>query len=183
MTEIIWHGRGGQGAFTASRILGASYCLSDSSKYSIAFPTFGPERRGAPIKAFTKLDSQPIGNRSQVQKADYVIFLDDTLFSPAAFEELKPNGRILLNTRQNFNDDRIIQFDGDSLAMQILRLPVTNTIMLGIFAAVSNAVSLTDLQLGIKNTMAPKLYEKNALVVESAYTQIKEQLEKTEAQK
>ena len=98
MTEILWHGRGGQGAFTAARLLGAAYSLRSESSYALAFPSFGPERRGAPIRAFTKLDERPIGNRSEVTKADFSIFLDDTLFSDAAFNELKPCGKILLNT-------------------------------------------------------------------------------------
>ena len=75
MIEILWHGRGGQGAFTASRLLGASYVLAENS-YALAFPSFGPERRGAPIRAFTKLDDRPIGNRSEVKLADFSIFLD-----------------------------------------------------------------------------------------------------------
>ena len=67
MTEILWHGRGGQGAFTAARLLGAAFTLQDDHSYALAFPSFGPERRGAPIRAFTKLDTKPIGNRSEVE--------------------------------------------------------------------------------------------------------------------
>ncbi|MDE7136974.1 MAG: 2-oxoacid:acceptor oxidoreductase family protein, partial [Ruminococcus sp.] len=65
MIEIIWYGRGGQGAFTAAKLLGAAYTLKDDSYYSIAFPSFGPERRGAPVRAFTKLDRKPISDRSE----------------------------------------------------------------------------------------------------------------------
>ena len=78
MIDVLWHGRGGQGAFTAAKLLGAAYAVRGS--YSIAFPSFGPERRGAPVRAFTKLDSCRIGDRSEIEKADYVIYLDDTLF-------------------------------------------------------------------------------------------------------
>ena len=99
MTEILWHGRGGQGAFTAAKLLGAAYSLAEG-KSALAFPSFGPERRGAPILAFTKLDSKQIGDRSQIKKADYVIYLDDTLFSPAAFNEIKEGGKILINTKK-----------------------------------------------------------------------------------
>ncbi len=77
MTEILWHGRGGQGAFTAARLLGDAYSLKDNA-YALAFPSFGPERRGAPIRAFTKLDKKPIGNRSEITRSNYSIFLDDT---------------------------------------------------------------------------------------------------------
>ena len=73
MVQILWHGRGGQGAFTASRLLGSAYSLKDDKSFALAFPSFGPERRGAPMRAFTKLDTKPIGNRSELEKADYVI--------------------------------------------------------------------------------------------------------------
>ena len=63
MVEILWHGRGGQGAFTAAKLLGAAYCTQDGH-YALAFPSFGPERRGAPMRAFTKLSRERIGNRS-----------------------------------------------------------------------------------------------------------------------
>ena len=141
MTEILWHGRGGQGAFTAARLLGDAYSLKDNS-YALAFPSFGPERRGAPIRAFTKLDQKPIGNRSEITKSNYSIFLDDTLFNAKSFRELKQNGKILLNTKKKFDDPRVITLDGDSIAARILGLPITNTILLGAFAAISNEISL-----------------------------------------
>ena len=58
MTEVLWHGRGGQGAFTAAKVLGAAYSLREN--FALAFPSFGPERRGAPILAFTKEDGLPV---------------------------------------------------------------------------------------------------------------------------
>lgn len=80
MTEIIWLGRGGQGAFTAAKLLGAAYADKGSENHALAFPSFGPERRGAPVRAFTKLDNKPILDRSETEKADYIIILDDTLY-------------------------------------------------------------------------------------------------------
>lgn len=114
MIEILWHGRGGQGAFTAARLLGAAYAINGN--YALAFPSFGPERRGAPIRAFTKLDDKPIGNRSETEKADFSIFLDDTLFSDTAFNELKPEGIILLNTKKHFDDSRIFTIDANTIS-------------------------------------------------------------------
>ena len=64
MVEVLWHGRGGQGAFTAARLLGAAASLGEG-KYALAFPSFGPERRGAPMCAFTKMDDAPIGPYSR----------------------------------------------------------------------------------------------------------------------
>ena len=80
MYEFLWHGRGGQGAFTAARLLGTAFALNKDGNNALAFPSFGPERRGAPIRAFTKLSDKKIGDRSELKKADYVIYLDDTLF-------------------------------------------------------------------------------------------------------
>lgn len=168
MIEIIWHGRGGQGAFTAAKLLGAAYVLGNDSSYALAFPSFGPERRGAPIRAFTKLDTRPVGNRSEIEKADYSIFLDDTLFSEEAFEELKPEGKILLNTKHPVEDDRIIALDGDALAAEILKLPITNTIMLGAFAAVFDGISMEQIQEAIRQNMPSKLQNKNIAVVQAA---------------
>lgn len=173
MTEILWHGRGGQGAFTAARLLGAAFTLRDNNSYALAFPSFGPERRGAPIRAFTKLDVKPIGNRSEVEKADFSIFLDDTLFSTQAFEELKPNGKILLNTKHQIHDPRVIALDGDALAMALLKLPITNTIMLGAFAAVYDEIPLETIEEAIRQSMPEKLHEKNIAAVRAAAEEIK----------
>ena len=74
MLEIRWHGRGGQGAFTAARLLGAA-ALFDG-QFALAFPSFGPERRGAPIQAFTRLDGRRIGDRSALRACDFAVVLD-----------------------------------------------------------------------------------------------------------
>ncbi len=168
MTEILWHGRGGQGAFTAARLLGEAYALKDGS-YALAFPSFGPERRGAPIRAFTKLDSKPIGNRSEVKKADFSIFLDDTLFSDSAFDELKPGGKVLLNTKKKTDDPRVITIDGDSIAGNYLGMPITNTILLGALAAVSGLVTVDEIAQSISLSMPQRIREKNINAVAAAY--------------
>lgn len=168
MKEIIWHGRGGQGAFTAARLLGEAYSLRENT-YVLAFPSFGPERRGAPIRAFTKLDEKPIGNRSEISKADYSIFLDDTLFTEQAFDELKPGGKILLNTKKRMDIERVVTIDGDSIAEKYLGLPITNTILLGALTAVSGFISIDDLIKAVKQSMPPRLHEKNIAAVRAAY--------------
>lgn len=171
MTEIIWHGRGGQGAFTAARLLGEAYSLRENS-YALAFPSFGPERRGAPIRAYTKLDRKPVVNRSEITKSNYSIFLDDTLFNAKSFHELKQNGKILLNTKKTIDDLRVITLDGDSLAARILGLPITNTILLGAFAAISDEISLKEIYEAIRLTMPQRLHEKNIAAVKAAYEEV-----------
>ena len=171
MTEILWHGRGGQGAFTAARLLGDAYSLKDNA-YALAFPSFGPERRGAPIRAFTKLDKKPIGNRSEITRSNYSIFLDDTLFNEKSFHELKQNGIILLNTKKTIEDPRVITLDGDGIAARILGLPITNTILLGAFAAVSREITLEDINKAIRQTMPKRLHEKNIAAVKAAFEEV-----------
>ena len=182
MTEILWHGRGGQGAFTAAKLLGASYSQGEG-KSALAFPSFGPERRGAPILAFTKLDTKEIGDRSQIKKADYVIYLDDTLFSPAAFNEIKEGGKILVNTKksaeelakafvehgENIAPATIIPFDADSLALEVLKMPVSNTAMLSLLACESKIVSEEELLQAVQLYMPSKIAAKNVELVKRVY--------------
>ncbi len=175
MTEILWHGRGGQGAFTAAKLLGTAFTLRNDSSFALSFPSFGPERRGAPIRAFTKLDTKPIGNRSEIIKADFSIFLDDTLFSDAAFDEIKPGGQIILNTKHPISDSRILLLDADRLAVEILHLPITNTIMLGAFAAVYGEISLENIEDAIRENMPEKLHEKNIAAVRAAADKIRKE--------
>jgi pyruvate ferredoxin oxidoreductase gamma subunit len=75
MTQILWKGRGGQGAFTAARLLGAAWVLKGG--YALAFPSFGPERRGAPVRAFTRLDDHPVVDRSEITAPDFTVDLTD----------------------------------------------------------------------------------------------------------
>ncbi|MCD8390385.1 MAG: 2-oxoacid:acceptor oxidoreductase family protein [Firmicutes bacterium] len=171
MIEILWHGRGGQGAFTAARLSGAAYALS--GKYALAFPSFGPERRGAPIRAFTKLDEKPIANRSEIEKADYSIFLDDTLFSPSAFDELKPNGKVILNTKKAISNDKIIALDAEKVAEEILGMPIVNTVMLGALAAVYGGISEENIAGAIRENMAERLWDKNIRAVHAAMEAVK----------
>lgn len=126
--EILWHGRGGQGAFTAARLLGAACSLADG-RYALAFPSFGPERRGAPMRAFTKLDRKPVGDRSAVSQADFVIYLDNTLFGEGWEAELKEGGKVLVNTQETFDDPRVVSIDADGISAAILGRVIPNTVL------------------------------------------------------
>lgn len=174
MKEILWHGRGGQGAFTAAKILGAAFVFDGDEQYALAFPSFGPERRGAPIRAFTKLDETPIGDRSEVAKADYTIFLDDSLFGESAFDELKEGGKILLNTKKAVEDPRVITLDANRIAEAILKRPITNTIMLAAFAVVSGTVSISALEDAIRGALPERQHEKNIAAVREVVKEVAE---------
>ena len=167
MIEILWHGRGGQGAFTAARLLGAAASLDDG-RHALAFPSFGPERRGAPMRAFTKLSDEPIGDRSAVAKADYVIYLDDTLLGEGWETELKPGGVVLVNSVRMFDDERIAALDADGISAAVLGRPIPNTVFLGALSALCDRVSVENVQEAIRQYMPAKLHAKNIAIVDAA---------------
>lgn len=182
MLEIRWHGRGGQGAFTASKILGAA-ALSEG-KFALAFPSFGPERRGAPIQAFTKIDDAPVQDRSALKKCDYIIFLDETLFDETVLGDLKEDGRIILNTaspEKYRHLSAIIPVDGNKVAGEIYKLPTVNTVMLGAFAGIGKSIRKESVCKMLADYLPEKIVEKNrAAVLTAAELSEKEvQLQKT----
>ncbi|MDR1976776.1 MAG: 2-oxoacid:acceptor oxidoreductase family protein [Campylobacteraceae bacterium] len=171
MCEIIWYGRGGQGAFTAARLLGVAASFED--RYALSFPTFGPERRGALVLGFTKLDDVKILDRSEIAAADFAIVLDESLFSQTVLERLKPDGILIINTKDSQKFTSIYKntlcIDATALSLNILKKPIVNTALLGAFCAVSNEVGLGALKEAIKEDMKPSLVEKNIELLEAAY--------------
>ncbi len=165
MIEILWHGRGGQGAFTAARLLGAA-CSMAPGRHALAFPSFGPERRGAPMRAFTKLDDRPIGDRSASTRADFVIYLDETLFAPGWEDELKPGGRVLVNSARTWDDPRVTAIDADGISTEVLGRAIPNTVFLGALATLCDEVRAEDVCEAIRQYMPEKLHAKNLAVVE-----------------
>lgn len=157
-TEVIWLGRGGQGAFTAAKLLGAAYITDSDNKYALAFPSFGPERRGAPVRAFTKLDEKPVTDRSQTEKADFIAVLDDTLYTPGLRELLKEGGRLIVNSKSPIEGAET--FDAGEIAAQF-RLPTVNTVMLGKIIAASGVVSIQNAIDAINGYMPEKIRERN----------------------
>jgi 2-oxoacid:acceptor oxidoreductase gamma subunit (pyruvate/2-ketoisovalerate family) len=153
MTEIRFHGRGGQGVVVASEILASAFFRE--GKHVQAFPTFGVERRGAPVAAFLRVSSRPIRLRCQIQRPDHVIILDPTLI-PAVdvIAGLNPAGWILINSenpprrfaRLAQGGRQIATVDASAIAVaQGLgnrTNPIVNTAILGAFAAATHLVDL-----------------------------------------
>ena len=156
MIEVLWHGRGGQGAFTAARLLGAA-ASSEEGMYAMAFPSFGPERRGAPMRAFTKFSDAPIGDRSAIAKADFVVYLDETLFSEGWESGLKPGGMVLVNSRCQFGDPRVLSLDANGISEAVLGRPIPNTVFLGAIAALCPQLSQEVAKEAVTQYMAPRL--------------------------
>lgn len=158
MKEILWLGRGGQGAFTAAKLFGAAYTADSDAQFALAFPSFGPERRGAPVRAFTKLDTKPVLDRSQTEKADFIVILDDTLYTPELQKQLKPDGRIIVNSKKPIPDT--FTFDGEAVASEF-RLPTVNTVMLGILSALSGYITEAQAVSAVTGYMPEKIQERN----------------------
>jgi pyruvate ferredoxin oxidoreductase gamma subunit len=178
MLEIRWHGRGGQGSFTVARLLGMAASVY-GGKYAQAFPSFGPERRGAPVLGFTRIDDKKITDRSEVYECDYVIVLDETLWGPAVLSGLKENTVIIINTesKEKYIDEvanKVVCFNATSLAIEYLKRPITNTAMMAVLIGVSEIVSMDDYKNAIKESMKPKIADKNILLVDKVYHMVKE---------
>ena len=138
MIEIRFHGRGGQGAVTSAEML--ALAAIGEGKYAQAFPSFGPERRGAPVVAYCRIDDRQIRIRANISEPDLVVVLDASLLKIVNVAAgLKPNGILITNTKEaptkvkeNLKlKNRLAAVDATKIAMEVLGLPITNTTMLG----------------------------------------------------
>ena len=148
--EIRWHGRGGQGAVTAAKLL-AEWAI-DLGKHVQSFPQFGSERRGAPIMAFTRVDEQPITLYNTIQEPNVLIVLDPSLLDiPVTLAGLKEDGLLLVNSPLSPGEIRamtkidsgtIATVPATNIAVKHLKKAVTNTSMLGAFLSVTGILEL-----------------------------------------
>ena len=153
LIEIRWHGRGGQGVVTAGKLL-AETALG-TGRYFQAFPDYGPERMGAPIRAFTRLSDRPITIHAQIQEPDVVLVLDPTLLSTVPVTEgLKEKGSLVVNTplspaevRQvtGLTGGQVFTLDASHIAIEEMGRVITNTPMLGAFARATGIFDMEEL--------------------------------------
>ena len=179
MIEIRWHARGGQGGFTAARLLGLAASVF-GNHYAQAFPSFGPERRGAPVLGFTRIDDKPITDHSQVYRCDSVVVLDETLMeSVDVTKGLADGGTILINSRQSSNyfhfpgNFKVLTLDATDIAMKDLGAPISNTVMLGAFAAVHDFIGIDAILKAVDKGMAENLRQKNKKAIAHAYDAVR----------
>jgi 2-oxoacid:acceptor oxidoreductase gamma subunit (pyruvate/2-ketoisovalerate family) len=180
--EVRWHGRGGQGAWTASELL-ARAAIAEG-KYIQSFPEFGPERMGAPVTAFTRISTEPIHLHCAVYNPDVVAVLDPTLLKSVRVAEglVEEGGSIVVNTKDSHVEIRkLLNSDGGKLwtvpateiSIKILGMPITNTAMLGAVARVTGIVGLTTIEKMIEERFRADVAEKNFAVVKEAYEEVK----------
>jgi pyruvate ferredoxin oxidoreductase gamma subunit len=148
MLEIRFHGRGGQGAVTSAELLAVA--VISEGRYAQSFPSFGPERRGAPVVAFSRVDDKPIRTRFAVNEPDVVIVLDSSLLKIATPERgIRTGGLIVINTAKSadeiakefgYSGFRVATVDATRIAVEELGRPITNTTMLGAMVKLTGVI-------------------------------------------
>ncbi len=187
LIEIRWHGRGGQGAKTASLLLADA--AFNTGKYIQGFPEYGPERMGAPITAYNRISSTPITVHSNIYEPDYVVVVDDTLLETVDVTAgLKETGGIVINTTKNEEylkkalkgyTGNIYTIDARKISMETLGKYFPNTPMLASIVKVTNIMTdeelIKDMDSSFKHKFAkkPEVIEGNMNALKMALQEVK----------
>jgi pyruvate ferredoxin oxidoreductase gamma subunit len=182
MIEVRFHGRGGQGAVTSAELI--ALAAINEGQYAQAFPLFGPERRGAPVVAFLRVSSSPIRIRSKVYEPDVVVVLDPTLLDIVDVSSgLKPKGTLVVNSAKSMEElkeeigfkGRMAVVDASKIAMEEMKVPITNTTMLGALIRAAGITPLPAMDQPL-NKRFGKIAERNKKAMQRAFdeTKIKE---------
>jgi len=187
LIEIRWHGRGGQGAKTASLLLADA--AFNTGKYIQGFPEYGPERMGAPITAYNRISNNPITIHSNIYEPDYVVVVDDTLLeSVDVTAGLKPEGAIVINTTKSPEylrkalkgySGNVYCIDARKVSMEALGKYFPNTPMLAAIVKVSGIMTdealLADMETSFKHKFAkkPEVIDGNMKALELALNEVK----------
>lgn len=187
LIEIRWHGRGGQGAVTAANIL-AEVALS-VGKFVQAFPEFGPERAGAPVKSFNRISNSPIRIHSQITHPDIVVVLDVSLLSTVdVCDGLKNSGYLIINTKKSPADIRVdtgtegadtkvAAVDATEIAVREFRRNIPNTPMIAALVKVTEILEFETLLNGFKERFSRKfssgVLEANVRAMKEAYVRVR----------
>lgn len=180
--EIRFHGRGGQGVVTAAELL--AYAAIISGYYAQAFPEFGAERRGAPVKAYFRLDtSEPVFERYPITNPDMMVVFDEGLLkiSPPLYQDLKSNGWLIVNTFLSIEDLRKIVARRDirlavvnatAISMSILKRPIVNTTVLGAVARIFDLIKLDNIEKAIENRFSGNIAKLNIEAIRKGFESV-----------
>ncbi len=185
LIEVRWHGRGGQGAKTASQLLAGA--ALDENMYIQAFSEYGPERMGAPMQSFTRISKKPINIHCHVTNPEVVVVLDPTLLGTVDIASgLPEGGTILVNTKHspanirkklNLNGCKIYTVDATRIALDCIGKAIPNTPMTGALIKVTSLIEIKNLIKGLKKKFGkkfkPEIVEGNIKAVERAYEEVK----------
>jgi pyruvate ferredoxin oxidoreductase gamma subunit len=175
MIELRFHGRGGQGAVTSAELLAVA--AINEGKYAQAFPSFGPERRGAPVIAYCRIDDRPIRIRANIYEPDLVLVLDGSILKIVDVAEgLKADGMLIANTHWSPEEirsrlgitQRVATVNATKIAMETLGLPITNTTMLGSLIKVSGVVDKESVIEPLRNRFG-RIADKNISAYQRAF--------------
>lgn len=186
LIEIRWHGRGGQGAKTASLLLADA--AFNTGKYIQGFPEYGPERMGAPITAYNRISNTPIRIHSNIYEPDYVVVVDDSLLEAVDVTAgLKPDGAIVINTTKSGNELKpllngytgdVYTIDARKISLETLGKYFPNTPMLAAIVKVSGVIEekdfLADMEGSFKHKFAkkPEVIDGNMKALEMALKEV-----------
>jgi 2-oxoacid:acceptor oxidoreductase gamma subunit (pyruvate/2-ketoisovalerate family) len=175
--EIRIHGRGGQGAVLAARMLASAFVVEGKSVAS--FPMYGFERRGAPVVAFTRFDDKPIREKTQIYTPDCMVVIDPGLMKlPTLFSGLKPEGILILNSSRPLEDkpDDNLKLAGVVNATQIavdeIKRDIPNTCLLGAFAAITGWLDLSSILSCLGDYLSGDILERNLRSAERGYREV-----------
>ena len=174
MRELRIHGRGGQGSVTAAELI--AFAAFKGGVYAQAFPAFGVERRGAPVQAFVRFSDAKIRLRSQIYEPDYIIVQDPTLIGDVdVFMGMKSGGIAIVNTEKSDFDShvpegvKVYTLDATTIALEELGVPITNTTLMGAFAAATGEIKLESLEHALRNRFSGSMADKNVKAAARAY--------------
>lgn len=186
LIEIRWHGRGGQGAKTASLLLADA--AFNTGKYIQGFPEYGPERMGAPITAYNRISNNPITIHSNIYEPDYVVVVDDTLLHAVDVTAgLKTNGAIIINTTKGYDELKphlnnyegsVYCIDARKISIDALGKYFPNTPMLAAIVKVSGIMTdedfIKDMEGSFKHKFAkkPEVIDGNMKAISTALKEI-----------
>jgi len=179
LAEIRWHGRGGQGIVSVSRLL-AEAALMDK-KHVQSFPEFGPERSGAPVRGFTRISDEPISIHSQIYNPNVVVVVDPTMVNSNVASGLAENGKIIANTERTSEElkktlatpkAQVYSVNARRIAMDILGRPIYNTAMLGALIKVVPLTSFESITQVVKLRFPGTLGDKNVEAVKRAFEEV-----------
>jgi len=182
LVEIVFHGRGGQGSVTAANLFVAA-ALKDGNIGVQAFPFFGAERRGAPVRAFARISGEEIHLRSEIYTPDIVIVLDESIMGIVdVLKGLKKDGIVLINTTKKSEDFdfskkyNVATIDATGIALKhdilVGGIPVVNTPILGAIPKILDRVTLKSIQNVIKNKWKGEGGEINMKAAQDAYDEV-----------
>jgi 2-oxoacid:acceptor oxidoreductase gamma subunit (pyruvate/2-ketoisovalerate family) len=181
LKEFRWHGRGGQGAWTASELLARA--AIKEGKHIQSFPEFGPERMGAPVKAYTRISDAPIRLHCAVYNPDLAIVMDPTLLATVPVTKgLGEKGMLIVNTPKEpktlkeelkMAQGSVWTISATDIAMRILGRAITNTAMLGVVAQATGMVKMESIEKAVQERFPGPLAEKNMGVIKEAYKEAK----------